>query len=362
MQLNRSDLKAVSEGLRELYAHTDSSSLPHCVVRLLHRFIPADSAVYNSFDFRSGEMFVVHDHGPEGDRYLPALQQHIQQHPLLAHVRAHWRDGAASLSDVASNRQLRDMQIYCEFLHPLRIEKQLGLMVQDRQYGVSAVALQRDGKDFSRRDKDLLTFLQPHIIQAFKNASDLTRLKNRVGGMEGLANLVDLGVIWLSSDNTIEWMSNLSERWLREYFPRAELAPSTGPRQLSRSLTSWIGKQKSAQQTAAALGWRAEQTVLGPNGSLSVRWLCDQPDRSYLILSEHRTNHLPEKLRSLGLTVRETEVLHWVAEGKSNEAIGILLGLSRRTVDKHMENVLRKLAVESRTEAALKAAACQRAS
>jgi DNA-binding CsgD family transcriptional regulator len=180
--------------------------------------------------------------------------------------------------------------------------------------------------------------------------------------MEGLANLVDLGVIWLSSDNTIEWMSNLSERWLREYFPRAELAPSTGPRQLSRSLTSWIGKQKSAQQTAAALGWRAEQTVLGPNGSLSVRWLCDQPDRSYLILSEHRTNHLPEKLRSLGLTVRETEVLHWVAEGKSNEAIGILLGLSRRTVDKHMENVLRKLAVESRTEAALKAAACQRAS
>src|SRR6185503_5213499 len=97
-----------------------------------------------------------------------------------------------------SHRQLRDLEIYSEFLHPLRIERQLGLLVQDQKYGVTAVALQRNGRDFSRHDKDMLTFLQPHIIQAFKNAADLTGLKKRAAGMEGLANLWNVAAIWLS--------------------------------------------------------------------------------------------------------------------------------------------------------------------
>jgi hypothetical protein len=175
MSLNHSDVQAVSNALRELYANTDATTLPHCIVRLLHCLIPADSAVYNSFDFRTSEMQVVHDHGPDGDRYLPALNEHIQQHPLLAHVQAHWQDGAARLSDAISQRQLRELPIYQEFMRPLGIEKQLGLLVEDRNYGFAAVGLQREGRDFSLRDKAILTFLQPHIIQACKNASDITR-------------------------------------------------------------------------------------------------------------------------------------------------------------------------------------------
>ena len=90
-------------------------------------------------------MVVVHDHGLDGDKYLPDLQQHIQEHPLLTHVRKHWPDGAATLSDVVSHRQLRDLQIYSEFLRPLRTNKQLGLLVKDRKYGITAVFLRRDG-------------------------------------------------------------------------------------------------------------------------------------------------------------------------------------------------------------------------
>lgn len=128
MSLNHSDIQAVSEVLRELYANTNSATLPHCIVRLLHRIIPADSAVYNSFNFRTGEMQVVHDHGPDGDRYLPALQRHVEQHPLMVHVRAHWKEGAETLSNVISRRQLRQTGIYSEFLHPLGIEEQIGLL------------------------------------------------------------------------------------------------------------------------------------------------------------------------------------------------------------------------------------------
>lgn len=60
-------------------------------------------------------------------------------------------------------------------------------------------------------------------------------------------------------------------------------------------------------------------------------------------------------LESLGLTAREAEVLLWVAQGKSNEEIGIILGASRNTIKKHVLHVLDKLGVESRSAAAIRA-------
>lgn len=52
------------------------------------------------------------------------------------------------------------------------------------------------------------------------------------------------------------------------------------------------------------------------------------------------------------LTGRELEVLHWVVCGKTNRDIGAILGLSPRTVNKHLEHVYVKLGVETRTAAA----------
>jgi DNA-binding NarL/FixJ family response regulator len=51
------------------------------------------------------------------------------------------------------------------------------------------------------------------------------------------------------------------------------------------------------------------------------------------------------------LTSREMEVLYWVACGKTNRDIGDILGLSPRTVNKHLEHVYVKLGVETRTAA-----------
>lgn len=54
----------------------------------------------------------------------------------------------------------------------------------------------------------------------------------------------------------------------------------------------------------------------------------------------------------LALTLREAEVLSWIARGKSNRDIAEILGLSPRTVNKHLEQIYAKLGVENRTSAA----------
>jgi DNA-binding response OmpR family regulator len=56
------------------------------------------------------------------------------------------------------------------------------------------------------------------------------------------------------------------------------------------------------------------------------------------------------------LSDREIETLTWVARGKTSAEIAQILGLSKRTVDFHVENARTKLSATTRIEAAVKAA------
>jgi DNA-binding CsgD family transcriptional regulator len=58
-----------------------------------------------------------------------------------------------------------------------------------------------------------------------------------------------------------------------------------------------------------------------------------------------------QRLRDIALTPRETEVLSWLAKGKTNRDIADILGMSPRTVNKHLEHIFEKLGVETRSAA-----------
>jgi len=62
-----------------------------------------------------------------------------------------------------------------------------------------------------------------------------------------------------------------------------------------------------------------------------------------------------EETESTVLTRRELDVLRLVVEGKTNQEIGLALGISDKTVEKHLEGVFAKLGVASRVEAAVHA-------
>ncbi|NRB42925.1 MAG: helix-turn-helix transcriptional regulator [Pseudomonadales bacterium] len=51
------------------------------------------------------------------------------------------------------------------------------------------------------------------------------------------------------------------------------------------------------------------------------------------------------------LTAREREILCWAAEGKTNWDIGMILGISERTVKFHFSNIFLKLSVQNRPQA-----------
>ena len=65
------------------------------------------------------------------------------------------------------------------------------------------------------------------------------------------------------------------------------------------------------------------------------------------MLARNRT--LTQEIRLL--SDREREVLGWVAQGKSAWEIGVILGISKRTVDEHVRVVCQKLSASNRTQA-----------
>jgi DNA-binding NarL/FixJ family response regulator len=62
-----------------------------------------------------------------------------------------------------------------------------------------------------------------------------------------------------------------------------------------------------------------------------------------------------QRLESLGLTPREAEVLFWLAQGKANGDIAVILDLSMPTVKTHLGHIFTKLHVENRTSAVVRA-------
>jgi len=72
------------------------------------------------------------------------------------------------------------------------------------------------------------------------------------------------------------------------------------------------------------------------------------PEAAARLMREVRLPEMPE-----ALTDRETEVLRLIAEGKSNKEIARSLDIGEKTVKTHVSNILAKLNLQSRTQAAL---------
>ncbi|NNC37679.1 MAG: hypothetical protein HKO02_09500 [Hyphomonadaceae bacterium] len=78
-----------------------------------------------------------------------------------------------------------------------------------------------------------------------------------------------------------------------------------------------------------------------------IKWACREAHLKIcdIVLKDTR--------KSISLTARETEILTWVARGKSNSSIADIIGISPHTVNGYLRSVYLKTGVSDRTSAAL---------
>lgn len=349
-RLSHKDIRDISAFLLELNAERRFDQLPSVMLDGLARLIPCENSGYNEIDSNTHKRLIhLRPASPEIVQRFPVLEAHFSEHPQLNYYLANSDRSPYRFSDFISHRNFRNLGIYCEFYRHIEVEYQLVCLLSEQ--GASrdiGIAINRKLKDFSNRDKAVFEFLRPHLIQARRNALAFTESHHTFEAFNAATAEVDVGVTVLARDGQLKWATPTAIELLDKYFPKA----LRNANQLPEPLDRWVRQHllQLANKTAPA-------QVLEPlwismeASSLQVRLAPSFSDDHRLLLREELKSHLQEWLHSKGFTQRESEVMHWMVEGKTNPEIALILGTSRRTIHKHAERIFAKLGVHTRSAA-----------
>jgi DNA-binding response OmpR family regulator/DNA-binding CsgD family transcriptional regulator len=156
----------------------------------------------------------------------------------------------------------------------------------------------------------------------------------------------------VSRQGKIMWATPQAQKLLADHLT----AKTDDELELPESMLQWLEQAQTA-------GAKAQASASFPgNAQLQLQYMGKLGPNEFLLrLAKEAGGDTPASFRSdLGLTSREGEVLSWLSKGKTNRDIAQILGLSPRTVDKHLEQIYAKLGVENRTAAAAIATSASR--
>lgn len=143
------------------------------------------------------------------------------------------------------------------------------------------------------------------------------------------------------------WQTPLARQLMHAYF-------AVDPGQVPEELLQWLREQSALDDGREARPYTVTRTVAQQQRQLVFSLQERTSDDDWLMVLREVSDAAAVEalLQAFRLTMKEAEVLYWVAKGKTNRDIGDILGSSPATVKKHLEHVFEKLGVETRNAAA----------
>lgn len=337
MHLSAHLLAAFSDAVLKIHTPVPFEELPNLYLEVLGGLIDCEHLSYNEFGPDHVRAIIVPEITAE---YMGHFARLIDQHPGVRHITQTGHAEAVKISDFVTQAEWHRAPLFNEFFRPLRIHHQLGFMfsVGEMQFGFAANRMVRD---FSESDRVLLTLLQPHFQQAYLNAKALARVQRSVDAHGS-------GTITFSSNGKILFSSPKARDAVERFFG------ASGNENLPEKLHAWAtsGLKRTSAEALCA-GPRRSLTIEGQESILTVRLSPDFATREHLLVLEEEVRAQPISVfTEFGHSKRESEVLSWVMQGKTNPEIAKILGISPRTVAHHVERILSRIGVESRGSAA----------
>ena len=354
--LNGGGAAKLSELLLDLYAPRSLPSFRRRLLKTAHQVFDGEMVCHNEINLSTGQSLSVLARPVEGfDCLREAFFTHVQDHPSIQHLIA--TDGqettAVKTSDFVTQRKWRGSGLYREFyreLDDIRYQLTIGHKVDGC---LLFFAVSRKNCDFSEQERTLLTLLRPHFVQAYENARIYSALEEARRGESAWSESSERPG-WLRSDREGRILAGNEAAWeaIERWFPEEGGDPDCLPQSLCLQL-----RRDKTQTFTRLTEARAPFYLADQRGELDIRMFDDSKNETCeLIFLERLAGNGVGSLRSrLGLSKRETDVLRWVVEGKTNREIALILGLSLSTVKTHMSSILRRLGVETRTAAVSRA-------
>jgi DNA-binding CsgD family transcriptional regulator len=346
MRLSHRDVQAVGDFLTRCHGARDVDDYARQVLAGITKLVPSGHSSFNLVDQRRHRITWI-EHPHEADRFQGAeevLSTHLHEHPGLRHFLAHPADRAfIKISDFMTDREFATTSIYNEYYRKRGIRHQISVVLPGRTDLRIAIALNRDRRDFTERDRRILDLLPPHLLAAHRNAEAFSAVAGTLALLERGLDLARIGLVVLGADTEPVLITAGASRLLDAYFGRRR------GRGLPDPVVRWLARHDPTRHGELL---PVGSPLVAANGERQLRIRLRLDGEGRVLLLEEQLQELSiESLLRLGLSQRQAEVLRWVAAGKTDDEIATILGLSPRTVHHHVEHVCRKLGVENRTAA-----------
>jgi len=320
-RLTKLELRALLESIKERYRNCDLETFTQRLVSRLSKIVPTDIIPNDRVNPRRRR----NAHATHPHRAFPASRI-LRQSARISSLDSSAKDAGHYTRPTAREvLSLRRRNIAC-------------LSTAQRQ-----VALNRDQ-----------LFLKPlslHRPHGHHNPKTVTHVQQKLNLVDHALNTLHLGLILLTPNGKVRLATACAVQQVREYLGHRSLL---GER-LPESLWMWVKQHEDIGRKKADSPLPAGRLILEGVGKRLVIRLISDSDRILLLREEHPTAIKPQSPGPCSLSSREAQVLQWVSQGKTNKEIGVILQLSPRTVQKHLEHIYQKMGVESRTGAAAKA-------
>lgn len=350
---SRTSEKQLSEAIGDLYRIARLDEFPIVVMQVLRKLIASDITSYTEVNLPLGRIVGVMD-VPVMDcnEASGRLKQFVHQHPIIQHIIRTGSSEAYQITDFISQRDFEKREVYNELYRLMDIRKQMAISIQNRIGSVVLGAVvNRFSRNFSRHDRDMLNLLGRHLSQAYENSVSFTRLQDVQEAQSVITSNTGMGMVVLDSSGGIVLQTDSASVLLENCGLRA-----VSRLQLPEIIRRWIRMilYTPLEQRSNVI------PLLIPYANGAKILVCryvgsPRPGRHVLMLQNDPSSLSVNALIAQGLTLREAEVLQWIASGKTNHDIAGILNISNRTVQKHVERILKKLKVETRSAAVARA-------
>jgi len=341
------DASQLEACLKALYRLQTVDEFIVTMMREIPKLVRSDHTSFNEINIEERRMLAVMD-TPEGqtivDRHRADYDRHFDEHPLLPHFQAAGHRAVAKVSDYMDPEEWRSTNLYRKFYSHFGDLRQMVVSVPTRSEIFLCIALNRLDSDFTEEDRDILLFLQPYLSQAYANAVEHTRTLGMLDSQSRALTWLEKGVVEVDAQLQPTYISPLAAHYLGEFFPPAGAAQDGLPPEVR----CWLKDNPAVPLVCERAIGQVTVSMLPSDNNAG-----DQG--ATLLIECVLLGQSSRALEELGLSSREADVLFWLAQGKSNPEIAIILGITAPTVKKHIEAIFRKLGVNNRTEAALHA-------
>ncbi len=349
--LRQSDLQSLLAFARECYTISSAEPFESFIARLvaaLARLIPATHVTYNEMCPEKSE-----SHNCVNSQELASTvacrlwELHMNEHPVMVHALQTDRPCTLRISDCWSQLQLHDSGLHNEFYRHYGIEDALCISIGCSLPRVIGVGW-HDSRRFTDRERTIAELARPHISRAWQNARMVSRLREQLEMLQRGIDSLGAGMILCDPQGRVRFISAQARHYLAEFFGATRQTDRCLPVDLQR----WVRQQDSQLSTSGDAPPARSPLVYEKHHKRLVVRLLTQSGANMILMEQEQMLQDTQATTTVGLTARETEVLHWISCGKTNNEIGIILGTHTATVKKHVEHIFKKLGVENRTAAA----------